>query len=120
MNHRCLTNNPMVYNKKPSIIEFVEGTPLDLFKVIKEEILKGYKLITHPLTSSLPPNTNPYKTVFLSLQFNKKIDIESLNIIENAIRYTESLMNNRPLPDWDKKSLEDFQLVDMDLIKHLL
>lgn len=120
MKYRCLTNNPLVYNKQPSIIEFVEGTPLDLFTVIKEEILKGYRLITHPLTSSLPPNVNPYKTIFLSLEFNKKTDMESLNIIENAINYTESLINNRPLPSWDKESLEDFQFVDADLIKHLL
>lgn len=120
MNYRCLTNNPMVHNKKTSIIEFVEGTPLDLFIIIKQEILKGYKLITHPLTSSLPPNVNPYKTIFLSLQSNKDVDVESLNIIENAIKYTESLMDNRSLPNWDEKSLEDFQLVDKDLIKHLL
>lgn len=120
MKYRCLTNNPMVYNKQPSKIEFIEGTPFDLFKVVKEEILKGYRLITHPLTSSLPPNVNPYKTIFLSLESSKEIDVESLNIIENAINYTESLMDNKPLPDWDEKSLEDFQFVDTDLIKYLL
>ena len=120
MNYRCLTNNPMIYDEKAVNMEFIEGTPLNLFKTIREQILKGYKLITHPLTSSLPPNVNPYKTVFLSLQAYKEIDVESFNIIEKSIEYTESLMENRPIPSWDEKSLKDFQLVDKDLIKHLL
>ncbi len=120
MNYRCLTNNPMVYNRNLSIIETVDGTPLDLFKVIKVEIEKGFKLVTHPLTSSLAPNFSPYKTVFLSPDPSLEIDMESFNIIENSITYTENLMNSNPLPKWDDKSLEDFQFVDLDLIKHLL
>lgn len=120
MNYRCLTNNPMVYKRNLSIIEVVEGTPLDLFRIIKDEIAKGFKLVTHPLTSSLAPNFSPYKTVFLSTDPSSEIDIESLKIIENAIVYTEDLMNSSSLPKWDDKSLEDFQFVDLDLIKHLL
>jgi len=120
MKYRCLTNNPMVYSKNLSNIEFIEGTPLDLFIAVKKEVLKGYRLVTHPLTSSLPPNINPYKTVFLSMEAYEEIDIDSLNIIENAIEYTESLMKNKPLPDWDERTLEDFQFVDKDLINNLL
>ncbi|WZL73709.1 GrdX family protein [Clostridiaceae bacterium 35-E11] len=120
MSYRCLTNNPMVYNQDLSFVEVVKGTPLDLFIVIKEEIAKGFRLITHPLTSSLAPNTSPYKTVFLSSGAATEIHMESLQIIEKAIAYTEDLMKNHPLPNWDDASRKDFQLVDLDLIKHLL
>lgn len=120
MNYRCLTNNPMVYTKNTKDVEIIEGNPLDLFKITREEILKGYKLITHPLTSSLPPNVNPYKTLFLSLEIQIQVDIESLNIIEKAIKYTQNLIDNKPIPNWDEESLIDFQFVDLDLIKNLL
>ena len=120
MNYRCLTNNPMVYNRNLSYIEFVDGNPLELFEFIKIEVSKGFKLITHPLTSSLKPNFSPYKTVFLSSSPETSIDYESLHIIDKAIEYTSNLMKDHDIPNWDPESLEDFQLVDLDLIKHLI
>lgn len=120
INYRCITNNPMVYKKNLPFMEFVEGIPLDLFIIIKNEILKGHKLITHPLTSSLTPNYNPYKTVFLSRKRKYDIDIESLRIIDNAIKYTNDLIKNHHIPEWDEKSLEDFQIIDFDIIKEFL
>jgi hypothetical protein len=109
----------MVKNKGLSFIEFINGAPIDLLYLIRTEILKGFKLITHPLSSSLKPNFSPYKTVFLTLESENGVDDESLHIIEKAIEYTEDLMKNQGIPNWDKESLKDFQLVDLDLIKDL-
>ncbi len=119
MNIRSLTNNPMVINKKCPYIEGIEGDPLYVFRTIENEILKGCKLITHPLTGSIRPDINPYKTVIISDPAGN-FDYEGLRIIENAIEYTENLYNNSPRPKWDKASLKDFQLVDYDLIKEFI
>ncbi|MEA4848083.1 MAG: GrdX family protein [Clostridiaceae bacterium] len=116
VNIRSLTNNPMVINKRCSYIEGIEGDPLYVFRAVKSEILKGCKLITHPLTGSIRPDISPYKTVMIS-DSTGNFDYEGLRIIENAIEYTESLYSNSLRHKWDEASLKDFQFVDYDLIK---
>ena len=119
MSIRSLSNNPMVINKNYPCIEGIEGDPLHVFRIIENEILKGCKLITHPLTGSIRPDISPYKTVIISNSIGN-FDYEGLRIIENAIEYTENLYRNSPRPKWDKASLKDFQFVDYDLIKEFI
>lgn len=119
MSIRSLTNNPLVINKKCINVEGIEGDPLVVFKTLKNEIIKGYKLITHPLTGSIRPDINPYKTVIIS-DATGSLDLEGLKIVENAIEYTESLYRISQSYKWDEASLRDFQLIDFDLIKEFI
>lgn len=119
MDIRCLTNNPMVIDNGCAHIEAIEGDTLAVLKAAKDEIIKGYKLITHPLTGSIRPDISPYKTIVIT-KMPGKLDIESLNIIENAIDYTESLYSNINNQKWDIQSIRDFQLIDFDLIKEFI
>ncbi|WP_227761985.1 GrdX family protein [Zhaonella formicivorans] len=116
---RCITNNPMVIAMNLPFIEPFTGNNLELFEAVRIEVLKGYKLLTHPLTGSIGPDINPYKSVILSSK-RQTTDKESLEIIEKTIIYTADLMSNHPKPQWDDKSLEDFQLIDLDFIKNFV
>lgn len=116
---RYVTNNPLVIKKKLKFMEVIDGDALAVIKTVKKEITKGYKLISHPLTGSIRPDVNPYKTIIIS-QKKSEIDIESLNIIENALEYAYHLNLRKNIQVWDEKSLLDFQIVDYDLIKDFL
>ena len=119
MKVRCITNNPMIIKKGSPVVEAFNVHPLNLYKLVKDEILKGYKLITHPLTGSIRPDISPYKSVVLNSNPGV-VDMTSLNIIENAISYTEHLMAGNSIPHWDEASLQDFQLIDLDFVKDLI
>lgn len=119
MKIRCLTNNPTIIKKGLLVVEAIDGSPLDLFKLVRAELLKGYKLITHPLTGSIGPNINPYKSVILGLK-QSTVDPDSLDIIDKAINYTQNLLNSHPKSSWDELSLQDFQLIDSDFVSSFI
>jgi hypothetical protein len=39
---------------------------VELFRAVRKEIMGGYRLITHPLTGSMGPDRNPYKSIMLA------------------------------------------------------
>jgi hypothetical protein len=117
--YRCLTNNPYIIEHYKEQVEPFEGSPLELFLKIREEILAGYKLVTHPLTGSIAPNINPYKTIILDAQ-KKEINEESLNLIELAITRTQSLMPDYTTCYWSLNSKLDFQYLDFCFVRNFL
>ena len=63
---RIITNNPAVVEKNYAENEYYDVDVLKLFQMVAGETAKGYRLLSHPLTSSVRPDITPYKTVFLS------------------------------------------------------
>jgi hypothetical protein len=116
MKVRCLTNNPHVILKNYPFVEAIEGNTLDLFILVRQELLQGYKLITHPLTGSIGPEKSPYKTVIMSAA-KGSVDEEGLHIIDNAIIYTVNLISNHNPCSWDTISLQDFAIIDYEFVK---
>lgn len=117
-----ITNNPMSKNeleKKYDVI-FVKGSTMDVFKKVRDYIHKGHKLLTHPLMSSIKPNETPYRTIILSKEGNNNIDIQSLGYIEESIHLAQKFINISGIPNWSESVLEDFRLIDYDLISHAL
>lgn len=116
-----ITNNPMSKEKLANncTIEYIEGTTIDVFKRVRDYIHSGNKLLTHPLMSSIKPNETPYRTVVISKNSSEVIDLQSLNYIEEGIYSTEKFIKRFGIPDWNEKVLEDFQLIDYDLIYHI-
>lgn len=120
--YRCLTNNPYVLEKGLKSAEYRDETVLDLFLRIEQEILKGYKLLTHPLSSSIRPDIGPYKTVLLS-PVSGGFDENSFDMIEKAIQYTKDLYAVREDPlylRWGDEAKADFALVDWSIIERAL
>lgn len=119
---RCISNNPMLLGKGFSTLEFQNTDVLGLFRLVADEILKGYSLITHPLTSSVRPDITPYKTILLSAEA-KNVDKESVILIEKAVRYAEDLYKIRKEPiytKWDLEAQKDFQLIDLSIVETAL
>ena len=117
-----VTNNPMSkgqFESKYKVV-FIEGTMMDVLKKVRNNIHEGYKLLTHPLMSSIKPNETPYRTICISKEKLSKVDLQSLSIIEESIMSTEKFLNDFKTPQWNEKILLDFQLIDSDLINHAI
>lgn len=118
MNGILITNNPAAAKKFSGIIETVYLENADFINVLyftRNKIHEGYKLLTHPLSGSVKPNQTPYKSVVITKD-KAQLDTESLIIIEDSIAMSMKQINEKKAPFRPKDILEDFQLIDMDLI----
>ena len=52
---RIITNNPAVVEKNYAENEYYDVDVLKLFQMVAGETAKGYRLLSHPLTSSVRP-----------------------------------------------------------------
>jgi hypothetical protein len=117
-----ITNNPMSKDgfSDKYTVNYIEGGVMEVFKKVRDQIHCGHKILTHPLMSSIKPNETPYRTVLITEKKLPNIDMDSLDIIENAIMTTEKFIRDFNIPSWSESVLKDFQLIDYDLIFHAL
>ncbi len=117
-----VTNNPMSKEKfeEKFKVEFIDVPQLDILKKVRNYIHKGNRILTHPLMGSVKPNETPYRTVCVSREVVNGVDLQSLEIIENAIGTTEKFLRDFNTPKWSEKILTDFQVIDSDLIDHAI
>ncbi|WP_346899825.1 GrdX family protein [Clostridium sp. UBA7503] len=117
-----VTNNPMSKEKfeEKFKVEFIDVPQLDILKKVRNYIHKGNRILTHPLMGSVKPNETPYRTVCVSTEVVNGVDLQSLEIIENAIITTEKFLRDFNTPKWSEKILTDFQVIDSDLIDHAI
>ena len=118
MNGILITNNPAAAKKFSGIIETVYLENADFINVLyftRNKIHEGCKLLTHPLSGSVKPNQTPYKSIVITKD-KAQLDTESLIIIEDSIAMSMKQINEKKAPFRPKDILEDFQLIDMDLI----
>jgi hypothetical protein len=117
-----VTNNPMSKEKfqEKFKVEFIDVPQLDILKKVRNYIHKGNRILTHPLMGSVKPNETPYRTVCVSMEIVNGVDLQSLEIIENAIVTTEKFLRDFNTPKWSEKILTDFQVIDSDLIDHAI
>ncbi len=101
-------------------VVFIDGTLMDVMRTVRDMIHKGNRLLTHPLAGSIKPNQTPFKTIVMTLKPEPEVDLVSLEYIENSIETSERLLRSRPLRDWPETVLEDYRLIDYDLIKNAL
>lgn len=110
MDYIVVTNNPMVKENKSRLsIQIIEVVTLpDVLVKARDYVHKNYKLVNHPLVTSIKPYENLYKTVVL--EYNKQLHLESVEIIENAIIKAEQFKRPARLNDQAK---EDYQIIDL-------
>lgn len=115
---QIITNNPLIKKSNQKCpVEYLEADLLAVLKEAKNKIINDKEVMhTHPLSSSLKPNETVYKTIILSTNPNPCIDLDSLELIEQAIETHEKFQQNFSTPNWPKKVLDDFALIDYDLI----
>jgi len=94
----------------------ISGNVMDVFIAVRNAVHKGARIISHPLSGSIKPNDSPYKSIVITVSTGK-LDVKSLNIIEDAISVLSRLtIKNR---DYDESVLEDFRIIDLDIIKQI-
>ncbi len=119
--YKVVTNNPLVKERLDESVElyfFEEDTHRDLLERVRDFVHKGYRILTHPLAGSVKPWETPYRSVMITAEKEDKIDISSLEMIEQAIFALEK-SKARPVV-LNEKVLVDFQLIDLSLIQSAL
>lgn len=117
----AITNNPLSKEnlEEKYDVEFICNDTMAVLKRVRDYIHKGHKLLTHPLMSSIKPNETPYRTILISKNNCSNIDYDSLSIIEEAIITTEKFFKIGKAV-WDEQVLEDFRVIDYDMIYHVI
>ncbi|SHH28776.1 GrdX family protein [Tepidibacter thalassicus] len=115
---KIITNNPLVLKwfKEKFTVEYIECDYMGILIKCRDYIHKNYKLLTHPLSGSVKPNETPYKSILLIE--NDILDLDSLLLIEKAIDTTKKFNNNFKTPNWNENILNDFQIIDFDLLNN--
>lgn len=106
-----ITNNCMVeehcYNHKITTIK-VE-TLMEVLIKGRDLVHKNYKLLNHPLCTSIKPYPNLYKTILL--EEGERVDFASVDLIENAIGVAKKFAE-REMVALSNDVLKDYQLID--------
>jgi hypothetical protein len=117
--YRALTNNPLVreWGGASDGIHIIwqEGSLLDLLTKARDLVHLGWRLLNHPLASSIKPNQTPYKTLVLAKE--AALDLQSLRIIDGARAAAVALGS---FPGGSQRVLADLQYIDWDLSKDIL
>lgn len=114
-----LTNNIRVKEelfREGLTVEYIETDLMGLLKEARNHIHLGAKLLSHPLSGSIKPNENPYKSLLLE-EGSGGLDVPSLCMIENALRVAEDFLNLGKRYIEDEKEDRDYASIDLSLIK---
>jgi len=113
-NFGIITNNPLASNKYPDLAEFLDVSVERIFIRCRSAIHKGAVLISHPLSGSVKPNINPYKSVVISGE-KPHTDFKSVQLIEDALITLKKLGDGNRLK-YSSGMLEDYMVIDLDLL----
>jgi hypothetical protein len=117
-----VTNNPESLDKLKLKyrLDFIQGDVMDVLKKVRDYIHINHRLLTHPLVSSIKPNEMPYRTIIISQKRENIMDMDSLELIESSISTTVKFLNDFGIPKWNDNILQDFQVIDFDIINNVL
>ena len=113
---KLITNNPKFIeeNLKDIEIEYLDVSYIDILRKVRDYVHENWEIVTHPLYGSVKPNETIYRTIVL--KENNSLDITSVNLISEAILTFKKFRNNREVPQWTDRVIDDFSVIDHDLI----
>lgn len=114
-----ITNNPkFIEYKEKYDVEFLDTDYIGVLEKARDCIHNNYEILTHPLYGSV----KPYETIYRTLVLKKSncISFTSLSLIEEAILTAKKFYNMNKDFKWTERILEDFQVVDKDIIDNTL
>lgn len=117
---KVVTNNPLArewWRERESVnlhIHWQDGDLSDVLLAARDLVHIGWKLLNHPLSSSIKPNQTKFKT--LVMQKGLELDLESLSVVEAAIATVIKLGS---FPGGTERVLADLQLIDLELCKEI-
>ncbi|WP_350343498.1 GrdX family protein [Proteinivorax tanatarense] len=117
-----ITNNSKVNDffvkecdKENVNLKFVDSLP-EVLLTARDKIHEGYKLVNHPLASSIKPYKNLFKTVVVT-QSDKNLDYFSLSVMEAAINKSKDFEKDVFITPQIE---EDYKLIDLEMFKGCL
>ncbi|MDO5062647.1 MAG: GrdX family protein [Peptostreptococcaceae bacterium] len=116
-----VTNNPKAKDFFEGLeypVIFIDGGYGAVLEELRKKVHLNYELLTHPLSGSIKPNETPFKSV--AIHKGNSLDMLSLELISNAVEVYERLQNDLKTPLWTEAILDDFMVIDLDLIKNAL
>lgn len=114
-----VTNNPKIgENVSDREVVTLDENYVGILKRCRDLIHEGYELLSHPLYGSVKPNETPYRTVIMKK--GKSLDVNSLNLIEEAIETATKFENNKATPQWTERVLDDFRVIDFDIFSNTI
>ena len=115
-------SNIILYSNNPKVTETLTGfehvqchSYEDVLLQARDAVHNGQHLLTHPLAGSVKPGESPYRSVAITKQ-GGALDMRSLEIIESAIDRLRVLTEHRETRKYPQETLDDFQLIDYNLL----
>ena len=112
--YTIITNNPKVLSEYPGKAEFHDSPAEDIFILCRNAVHKGAVLINHPLSGSIEPHINPYRSIVIS-DSRPEVDLLSVQLIESALSVCQKNTVKKGMI-YSKSVHEDFQMIDLDLL----
>ena len=114
-----VTNNPAIKEKfSDKKVNYYDTSYIGVLEECRALIHKGSRMLSHPLYGSVKPNETPYRTILMT--DGDKLDYMSLELIEDAIATASKFQNNQKTPDWNESIIEDFQVIDLDIMTNTI
>lgn len=111
-----ISNNPRVITTFSHIDQCHCEDYQQVLYQARDRVHAGALLLTHPLAGSVKPGESPYRSVALEDR-EGTLDLRSLEVIEGAIDRFDTLMAGARQRSYDGQTLQDFQLIDYQLLK---
>lgn len=114
-----VTNNPIVKSEVTDReILHKDITYIEILKECRNLVHTGYELLSHPLYGSVKPNETPYRSIIMKK--GKNLDTNSVMLIEEAISTASKFQNNKKTPNWTDTVIDDFRVIDFDILSNTL
>ena len=111
-----ISNNPWVRAMFSAVSQCDCADYQQVLHQARNRIHAGALLLTHPLAGSVKPGESPYRSVAVDDR-EGALDMRSLEVIEGAIDRFNTLMASARQRLYDEQTLQDFQLIDYQLLK---
>ena len=118
---RIITNNPYVKSeiekRELASVEYVDISYREVLTYVRDLVHKGYTVLTHPLSGSVKPNENFYRSIAVSDKPGKSLDLKSLEVIESAIETFDKFPKKEITVN--SKTDYDMQFIEYTLISSI-
>src|SRR5699024_5582986 len=85
-----VTNNPLVRERFEGQVplDYQPRTFAGILEYVRDQIHKGHRLLSHPLSGSVKPGETPYKSIMISAEQGAP-DTDSVILIEDCIQHAK-------------------------------
>ncbi len=113
-----ITNNSVVEEAFEGKIKLIHvETHKDVLIKARDYVYEGYKLVTHPMASSIKPNQTPFRSIMV-MPKGSDDNNDDIILIEEALENYRKFERDKAATDWYRKETDnDFKLIDYYLIE---